>query len=100
MAPALAGNQMRPRSRLALREQLPPDQHSPDFARPGADLVELGVAQQTPERIIVGVAVAAENLDRVERDLGCALGGIEDRARGVLARRLAAIARLGDGVDI
>jgi HTH-type transcriptional regulator/antitoxin HigA len=58
----------------ALFEQLPPDQHAPDLARAGADLVELGVAQQAPERVIVGVAGAAENLDRVEGDLSRALG--------------------------
>jgi hypothetical protein len=56
-------------------EQLAADQHARDFARAGADLVELGVAQQGPERIVVGVAVAAENLDRVEGDLGPALSG-------------------------
>src|SRR5918995_831842 len=33
-----------------LLEQLPPDQHPPDLAGSGADLVELGVAQKTARR--------------------------------------------------
>src|ERR1700760_1804667 len=61
-----------------LLEDLPADQHPADLARPGADLVELGVAQQAAGRIVVDVAVAAEALDRVERDRGRALGGVED----------------------
>src|SRR5580704_3085355 len=69
-----------------LVEDLPPDQHAADLARAGADLVELGVAQEAPGRIVVDVAVAAEALDGVESDRGRALGGVEDRAGGVLAR--------------
>jgi hypothetical protein len=37
-------------------------QHAPDLAGVGADLVELGVAQQAAGRIVVDVAVAAELL--------------------------------------
>src|SRR5262249_34045408 len=65
-------------------ENLPPDQHPPDFAGASADLVELGVTQQPPGRIVVDVAVAAEALDGVERDLGRLLGGVKDRAGRVL----------------
>jgi hypothetical protein len=43
----------------ALFEQFAADQHAADFARAGADLVELGVTQQPPERAVVGVAVSA-----------------------------------------
>jgi len=43
-------------------EQLPADQHAPDLAGAGADLVEFGVAQQAADRIVVDVAVAAELL--------------------------------------
>ena len=56
------------------REQLPADQHAPDLARAGADLVELGVAQQAAGRVVVDIAVAAEKLDGVERDRGRLLG--------------------------
>src|SRR4051812_14242587 len=52
-----------------LLEQFAPDQHAADLAGPGADLVELGVAQQAAGRVIVDIAVAAEELDRIERDL-------------------------------
>src|ERR1700692_819504 len=85
---------------VCLVENLPPDQHAADFAGAGADLVELGVAQQAPGRIVVDVAVAAQYLHRVERDLGGALGGVEDRAGGVLAGGLAAVAGARHGVDI
>ena len=43
-----------------LAEQLAADQHAADFAGAGADLVELGVAQQAAGRVVVDVAVAAE----------------------------------------
>src|SRR5207245_11791231 len=66
-----------------LLEQLPADQHAPDFARARPDLVELGVAQVSPGGIVVDVAVAAEKLDRSERDLGRVLGGGEDGIGGV-----------------
>ncbi len=47
-----------------LREELPPDQHAADLRGAGADLVELGVAQQPARREVVDVAVAAQRLDR------------------------------------
>jgi hypothetical protein len=71
-----------------------PISHAADLAGPGADLVELGVAQQAAGRVVVDVAVAAEELDRVERHLRRLLGRIEDAAGGVLARGLAAVAGL------
>src|SRR4051795_5011880 len=83
-----------------LREQLAADQHAADLAGAGADLVELGVAQQAAGRVVVDIAVAAQQLDRVERTLRGLLGRVEDGAGGVLARGLAAVAGLGDGVYI
>src|SRR4030088_1155773 len=86
-----------------LRVQLAADQHPPDLAGAGADLVELGVAPQAPGRVFVGVADAAERLDRLARHPGRLLGRIQDRAGGGLsqrARMVAAIARLADGVDV
>src|SRR5271155_5613189 len=83
-----------------LLKYLPADQHAADFAGAGADLVELCVAQQTPGRIVVDIAVAAQTLDGFERHPGGALGGVEDGASGVLARRLAAIAGLRHGIDV
>src|SRR5262245_16969680 len=52
-----------------LVEQLAADQHAADFAGAGADLVELCVAQEAAGRIFVDVAVAAEQLDRIQRAL-------------------------------
>jgi hypothetical protein len=51
--------QRKHRTSRALFEQLAPDQHAADFARAGADLIELRVAQQASERVVVGVAVSA-----------------------------------------
>src|ERR1700733_10144754 len=52
-----------------LAEQFAADQHAADFAGAGADFVELGVAQQASGRIVVDIAVAAEQLDRIKRAL-------------------------------
>ena len=62
--------------------------------RAGADLVELGVAPQPAGRVFVDVAVAAEALDRLARHPRRLFRGVQDRAGRVLARRLAAVARL------
>src|SRR5579884_663467 len=83
-----------------LVEQLAADQHAADLGGAGADLVELGVAQQAAGRKFVDIAVAAEDLHGVEGSRGGFLRGIEDRAGGVLARCLAAVAGAGDSVNI
>src|SRR5687768_13755011 len=83
-----------------LREQLAADQHAADLAGAGADFVELGVAQEPAGRIVVDVAVAAQKLDGVERDQRRLLGGVEDGTGRILARDLAAVAGLGDGVHL
>ena len=58
-------------SRLCgLVEDFAPYQHPPNFGGAGADFVEFGVAQQARRRKVVGVAVAAEQLNRVKRGRG------------------------------
>ena len=86
--------------RLFTFEQFAPDQHAPDLAGAGADLIELGIAQQPAGRIVVGIAVAAEQLDRVERHAGRVLRRVEDRAGGILARGLAAVAGSRHRIDV
>jgi hypothetical protein len=54
-----------PPVRRCLGEQLAADQHAADFAGAGADLVQLGVAPQAADRVLVDVAVAAQRLDRL-----------------------------------
>src|SRR4029077_16648889 len=83
-----------------LGEDFAADQHAADLRGAGADLVELGVAQQPPGREIVDVAVAAEDLDRVERQRRRLFGRVEDGTRSILARRLPAVARFGHRIDI
>src|SRR5512139_336849 len=68
-----------------LGEQLAADQHAPDLRGAGADLVQLSVAPQAPERVLVDVAVAAEDLDALAGHPGRLLGAPEDDARAVLA---------------
>src|SRR5512147_3106603 len=50
-----------------LVEDFAADQHAPDLAGAGADLIELGIAQQPPGRVVVDIAVAAQALDRFQR---------------------------------
>src|SRR3989454_11346287 len=85
-------------------EELAADQHPSNLRGACANLVELGVAPETPRRILVDVAVAAQALDRLARHPRCLLGRVEDRAGGVLARAspgaIAAVERLSDRVDV
>src|SRR5437867_7350684 len=66
-------------------EQLAADQHPPYLRSSGPDLVELRVAPQAPERIVVDVAIAAEDLDAFAGHPRCLLGAVQDHARAVLA---------------
>src|SRR5882757_7366277 len=68
-----------------LRHDLAADQPTADFAGAGADLIQLGVAQQAAGRVIVDIAVAAEQLDGVKRHQRRLFGGKEHTAGGVLA---------------
>src|SRR5260370_1860054 len=81
-----------PRLLCRFFEQLPPDQHAPDFAGAGADLVEFCITQQPAGGIIIDIAVAAEQLDGIERTLGRLLPGVKTGAGGILAGGLAAVA--------
>src|SRR5579859_365258 len=71
LAPTMTMFSMPVSSCLLVRffEQLAPDEHPPDLVGAGADVVELRVAEQAPRGEFVDVAVAAERLDRFERDL-------------------------------
>src|ERR1700749_2365295 len=83
-----------------LLEQFPADQHTANFGRAGADFIELGVAQQAAGGVIVDIAVAAEQLDRIERALCRFFGGIENGAGSVFARGLAAVAGFRHCIDV
>src|SRR4051812_24196335 len=87
---------LRLRLSAGLLENLPPDQHAADFAGAGADLIELGVAQQPPAREVVDVAIAAETLDRFKRHERRALRRVENGAGRILARGAPVVASLGD----
>src|SRR6476659_4680185 len=67
-----------------LREQLAADQHPAHFRRPGADLVQLRIAPEAPERVLVDVAVAAEDLDALAGHPSRLLGAPEDHRGAVL----------------
>src|SRR4051812_42816000 len=66
-------------------EQLAADQHAAHFTGAGADLVQLGVAPQAAERVVVDVAVAAVDLDALAGHPGRLLGAPEDDGGAVLA---------------
>src|SRR5512137_170709 len=83
-----------------LLEELAPDEHAPDLAGAGADLVELGVPQQAAGGVVVDVPVPAQALDGVERHVGGPLRGVEDGPGRVLARGLPGGALPGHGVDV
>src|SRR6476661_2243304 len=67
------------------REQLAADQHAADLAGAGADLVQLGVAPQPAQRVVVDVAVAAEHLDALAGHPRRLLGAPQDHRGAVLA---------------
>src|SRR5438045_9473009 len=69
-APPSSAINSRRRMSGGLGEDFTADQHAADLAGAGADLVELGVAQQAPGRVFVDGAVAAEALDLGGRGLG------------------------------
>src|SRR5690606_32671517 len=56
-------------SSAAAVEQLASDQHAPDLVGARTNRIELGVAQDAAGGVLVDVAVAAQRLDRLQRDL-------------------------------
>src|SRR5258706_13957452 len=68
-------------------EVLPPDQHAADLRSTGPDLVQLGVAPPAPGRILVDVAVAAQNLDGFTGRPGGTLAPAQDCPRPTLPDR-------------
>src|SRR6266702_3619728 len=88
-----------PRS-FRLVEDFPTDQHPSNFRSSCADLIQLRVAPQPAGGELVDVAVATQSLDRLAGHPGGLLGGIEYRARRVLARHLTSVACLADRVHV
>src|SRR3954470_22170333 len=83
-----------PTARHPSAEQLPGHDHALDLVRPLVDLRDLGVPHHALDRVVPGVAGAAEQLHGIRRDLhggvgGEALrGGAEERQVGVVALAL------------
>src|SRR3546814_563278 len=65
-----------------------------------SDVEQLGVAPVTLDGPVLGIARAAQRLDRFARDLHRIFAGEQDAARGVETRRLSRVAGLGDVIDI
>src|SRR5689334_11528213 len=57
-------------------EDVAGDDHALDLAGPLVDLEQLGVAHQLLDGVVLGVAVAAEDLDRVGRRLHGRVGAV------------------------
>src|SRR6218665_1086348 len=66
-------------------KQLAADQHAADLAGAGADLIELGIAPQAAQRVVVDVAIAAMDLQTFAGHPGGLLGAPQDCAGAVLA---------------
>src|SRR5688500_17826108 len=81
-------------------DQFAADQHAADLVGAGADVEQLGVAHVAFDRPVLGVAGAAQGLDRLERGFHRILAGEQDRAGGVEAGGPAGVAGAGDGVDV
>src|SRR5690606_31191291 len=95
VVPLASGKRGRLRGPL---EQFAADQHAADLRSAGADLVQLGIAPQASGRILVDVAVAAEDLDRLTGRPRRFLRRIENRTGCILARGAALVAGLGHRV--
>ena len=81
-------------------KQLAPDQHPPDLARAGADLIELGVSQLAARRVIVDIAIAAKKLDRIKCRPCRVLSRKQQGTRRILARGAAIIAGASHRMNI
>src|SRR6476646_7260523 len=71
------------------------DHHALDLVRALVDLGDLGVAHHPRARVLVDVAVTAENLDRLDRHLHRVVGGEELGHRGPLAEGGGALGLVG-----
>src|SRR5204862_2895647 len=89
-----AANAMRPTGGT-LGTHRPRDHDALDLVGALVDLRDLRVAHHALDRVFLDVAVAAEDLDRVGRDLHRDVGAVELRHRGDL-RQLLAVRALVD----
>src|SRR5690242_16120085 len=64
-----------PTPRHPSAQQLPGHHHALDLVGPLVDLSDLGVPHHALDRVVAGVAVATEELDRVRRDPHRGVGG-------------------------
>src|SRR5689334_17079586 len=66
-----------PASMRAVADQVARDRELLDLGRPAAELHELRVAREALDLILFHVAVAAEDVDRLHRDLRRGLAAVE-----------------------
>src|SRR6476661_9386377 len=83
----------------ALVEQLSRDHDSLDLRRPFVDLRDLGIAEIALDGVVLHVAVAAEQLDRLRRDPHRRLAREELAHRTVERRRAAVVLECGRRVQ-
>src|SRR5215210_1138372 len=82
-------------SSVTREKYLPRDDEPLDLRGPLVDLEQLGVAHELLDRVLLHVAVAAEDLHRVGRDLHRRLGGEALREGGLQRRALAPVEHPG-----
>src|SRR5471030_2696356 len=66
-------------------KQFAADQHAANFTGSCTDLIELRVAPQTPDRILIDIAIATQDLDRFAGHPRRFFGRVENHARTILA---------------
>ena len=67
------------------REQFAANQHAANFTGACTDLIQLRIAPQTPDRILVDVAIATQDLDRFASHPRRFFGRVKNHARAILA---------------
>ena len=80
-------------------DQFARDQEAADFVGAGADVVQLGIAQEAFDRPVGGIARAAQSLDRLERAFHRILAGEQDRPGGGASFTLETVLPEGEPCD-
>src|SRR5690348_9450682 len=74
-----------------LLAKLPTDEHPTDLASARANLIELGIPQETARIVIIDVPISTEALDSIQGHLGGPLRRVEDGPGAILVTDLPGI---------
>jgi hypothetical protein len=85
---------------LVLLVKRPPNEPPPDLGGTASNFKEFCIPQKPSRRVVVNVAVSAQNLNCVQADLGALLGDKQGDAGAVLGRGVPPVCGTGYGVDV